>query len=95
MSDVHDCPHCECAECAFCGKHLKETKHSIEWDYYSPPRAYSKKRGHDRDKQADMCNGCARKIDHVLSMLQGDEHRVTAAGVAGAADHPKLREDGD
>ena len=90
---VHDCPHCECDECAFCGKHLEDATHSIAWDYFEPPRAYSKKRGHQRDEQVDMCNTCARKIAHVLSMLQGDEYAMTAEGVAGAAHHPKLRDD--
>lgn len=93
MGNVHDCPHCECAGCAFCGKHLKDAKHTIAWDYYSPPKAYSKKKGHDRDEQAVMCNACAKKIDYVLSMLQYESRRVTAADVVDVADHPKLREE--
>lgn len=88
---VHDCPHCECVACSFCDKPLGsgDEGHTIMWGYYSPPPPYSKKRGSVRDKDATACNECAKKLNHLLSMLQGDAE-LTTSDIADVADHPKL-----
>ena len=90
---VHECPHCECDECVFCGEHLGDGSHNVEWDYYKPPPAYSKKTGHQRSKQVDVCNTCAMRVNMLLAGLQSRGEGVHESAVNEAADHPALQED--
>ena len=80
--NVHDCPHCECEQCAFCGKQLDEAKHSVEWDYTKQPGAYSKSKPHHREYSETACNSCAELIDFLLSQLTHKKEGLNEAALS-------------
>ena len=91
---VHDCPHCECAQCAFCGKELDDPKHSVEWDYTNFPGAYTKSKPSHREYSETVCNSCGELIDFLLSQLTHKKEGLTTPVLEQIVSNQRYKTDG-